>query len=1046
MSTNNAIEKYQQQFAKAYDMLNDRQKEGVDQTEGPVMIIAGPGTGKTQLLGVRIGHILKNTDVKAHNILCLTYTDAGMVAMRKRLLKFIGPEAYNVNIYTYHAFCNSVIQENVEYFGGYRELQLLTDLEQLDVLKEIVDNFADDHKLKRWKGDVYYERMRLRNLFSTMKQESWTSEQIIEAVKKELQDNLDNGIYDYKRKYVNKATGEVFQKGDLNPRKYNDDVKKYENIQLASKEYEHYQRLLKERQRFDYNDMILWVIKAFKEHDELLARYQEQYQYILVDEYQDTNGSQNEMIFQLADYWEQPNLFVVGDDDQAIYRFQGANMENLLDFRQKYTPKEIVLDSNYRSSQAILDPSMRLINFNQERLAEKILVEKRSNNKLNFGPVFMKYHNPTHESKDVINRIMKLREKGVPLKEIAIIARKHQNFAEIIRYFEMNGIPVNAKRPVNVLSMPEVNRLIEILIYLQDELKRPHSGEMSLFRIMHFEYFGITAMDVGKISIYCSKKDKNGRYNRKWREVISNEKALLEAEVINKDQILHFSVTLEQWFKDVVNETPQVLFEHILTYGNVLDTIMASPDRSLRLQIVNTFFDFIKNATARKRNMQMKEVLDMIQEMINNKLPINFSNITFAEDGVNFLTAHGSKGLEFEYVFMIRCDEKNWEGKQSNNGRYSFPPALVSSSTQNDIEDTRRLFYVAMTRAKNYLQISYPAHTEEEKELNACRYCFEFSGSDDATSSRYLDDEEVLIYKADLMRHQQGEVTLLDHNLIDRQLENFSMSVTNLNKYLRCPLTFYFETILRVPMARSSSMGFGSAVHFALERHFIKIKTEGLTSADKEHLIYSFNNGMDMYHSHFTTEEFDRLSKYGANILLKYYDEYKDTWSDKIEYHLEYPIKDVQYQGVPINGKLDKIEIEDKQVGVFDFKTGKYKSTSLKPSTSDDDKGGDYWRQLVFYKMLIDSDTRTSWTMYQGTMDYIEPNDDDTFDRKSIVISPLDEQLVADQLKDSYEKIKKHEFKNGCEEETCKWCNFVKNNFKINHELPSHIEEQEEGR
>lgn len=1041
---NKPKQQFKQTFDAAYNMLNAKQKEGVDQIDGPVMIIAGPGTGKTQLLGVRIGHILQTTDIKAHNILCLTYTEAGMVAMRKRLLKFIGPEAYNVNIYTYHAFCNSIIQENVEYFGGFRELQLVTDLEQLDVLKEIVDGFGDDHILKRWKGNVYYERMRLRNLFSTMKQESWTSEFIIAAVEKELQENLDNGLYDYKRKHTNKNTGETFQKGDLNPKKYDADVKKYEKLKVASKEFDKYQKLLKDRQRFDYNDMILWVIAALKEHEELLARYQEQYQYILVDEYQDTNGSQNELIFQLADFWDKPNLFVVGDDDQAIYRFQGANMENLVDFRNKYEPNEVVLDCNYRSSQKILDPSIELINFNEDRMAVKELIESRNDRKIQHEPILTAYHNPTHESKDIINRILTLKEKGVPLKEIAIIGRKHGNFAEMIQYLEMKGIPVNAKRPVNVLKMPEVQRLLEILMYLRDELDRPNMASRALFRIMHFEYFGLTAMDIGKLSIYCSKKNEDGKYDKRWREVIQKETELAAAGVNDIGGILAFSVLIEDWLKSWINETPQVLFEKILTYGNVLDTIMSSADRSIRLQVVNTFFDFIKNATARSKNLQMEEILKMLVEMEENNLPVNFNNIIYAEDGVNFLTAHGCKGLEFEYVFMIRCDEKNWDGGRSFNSNYSFPGTLTPGSEQSEIEDSRRLFYVAMTRAKNYLQISYTSHTEGDKELNACRYIHELAGGNAEFINRYLEDEEVLIYRSELMRYQQGEVTLLDHNLIDRQLENFSLSVTNLNKYLRCPLTFYFETILRVPMARTASMGFGTAIHFALERHFIKIKTDGLASADKKHLVSSFSNGMDNNHSHFTKEEFDRLSKYGSQILLKYYDQYQDTWSEDIDYHLEYPIKEVHYKGVPINGKLDKVEIEDKQVEVIDFKTGKYKSSSMKPSLGEEDAGGDYWRQLVFYKLLMDSDPRTTWYMSSGTMDFIEPTEEDTFDRKTLVIDPLDEQLVGSQVIETYKKIHNHDFKEGCGEETCKWCNFVKNNFKLDHDLPSHLEEIEE--
>ncbi len=1030
------------QFERAYAMLNAKQKEGVDHIDGPVMIIAGPGTGKTQLLGVRIGHILKQTDAQAHNILCLTYTEAGMVAMRKRLLKFIGPEAYNVNIFTYHAFCNKIIQENVEYFGGYRELQLITDLEVLEVLKEIVDDFPDDHILKRWKGNVYYERKSLKDLFATMKQESWSAEYVEQSVNKYLQDNLDAGVYDYKRKYTNKKTGEVFMKGDLNAKKYDADVKKYEKLKVASKELKNYRRKLEERQRFDYNDMITWVNTAFAEHDDLLARYQEQFQYILVDEYQDTNGSQNDLIFHLADYWEQPNLFVVGDDDQAIYRFQGANMENLLEFRSKFSPTEIVLGDNYRSSQKVLDDSMQLINHNANRLSIKELKEQRQDQSKQVAPKIISYHNEIHESKHIADQIVALHRQGVALKEIAVIGRKHANFADLIKYLELQGIAIKAKRPVDVLKLPEVLRLRKLLNYLKDELIKAHSGQLELFQIMHFEYFDIHPLDIARLSIFCSTKNEDGFYEYKWREVINDEVTLAKIELRHPDKILEFSDLIERWIKTWVNATPQVLFEQILTYGNVIDTIMASADRSSRLQALNTFFDFIKSETARSRSVNMTDILDMLDEMDDNSIPLNYNSITYAEDGVNFLTAHGCKGLEFEHVFMIRCDEKNWDSGKRRMG-YSFPSSLTASASLTEIEDDRRLFYVAMTRAKNHLNISYPQHIGEGKELNACRFIHEIA-DESRIQEIAVDDEHILVYQSTLLRDHQGKVELLDHSLIDQQLERFSMSVTNLNKYLRCPLTFYFETILRVPMARNANMGFGSAIHYALEQLFIKIKREGVVSANMDFLAESFKKGMDQYHSHFTPKQFDDLLTYGKQTLNGYFDTYQHEWSDEIEYHLEYPVKDVEYKGIPINGKIDKIELKKTTADVVDFKTGQYKSDSMKPVLGDDDNGGDYWRQLVFYKMLIDSDPRISWIYGSGTMDFVEKDKKtDTYNRKTLEIGSLDVDLVYDQLKTSYDKILNHEFEQGCGEDNCKWCNFVKNNFKIDPELESYVDEVE---
>src|SRR6201989_451060 len=196
--------KYNEKFQKALAQLNDEQLAAVNKMDGPVLVIAGPGTGKTQILAARIGKILTETDASAHEILCLTYTDAGAVAMRKRLFEFIGPDAYRVNIYTFHAFCNEVIQENLDYFGKLN-LEPLSDLDSVALFQELVDDFPNDHLLKRFTGDIYYEAPRLKNLFSVMKRENWNEEMISQAVKNYLEDLPNREEFIYKR--ANAAKG-----------------------------------------------------------------------------------------------------------------------------------------------------------------------------------------------------------------------------------------------------------------------------------------------------------------------------------------------------------------------------------------------------------------------------------------------------------------------------------------------------------------------------------------------------------------------------------------------------------------------------------------------------------------------------------------------------------------------------------------------------------------------------------------------------------------------------------------------------------------------
>ena len=1051
-------------FKVALETLNAKQLEAVNAIEGPVMVIAGPGTGKTQLLAARIGSILDKVEVNYKNILCLTYTEAGSVAMRQRLLKFIGPEAYNINIYTFHAFCNSIIQENIQDFGGYRDLQRLSDLEAVDVYERIIDEFPNDHLLKKYKGNIYYDRNRLRNLFSTMKQENWNPEMIKSAFEKAQTEILEDEDFQYKRKFTTKE-GVTYQKGDPNPRLVDTELKRLAEGAAAAQEFQKYNDLLAEAERLDYNDMILWVIRAFNDNKDLLASYQERYQYILVDEYQDSNGSQNDILDLLASYWgAEANLFVVGDDDQSIFRFQGANMQNIELFKQKYDPKVIVLENNYRSSQEILDRATALIDVNTERLVStnpeltKELVESKKEGLIKQEPKFLQYHNEKHEEKAVINKILELKEKGVDLSEIAIIYRKHRNIENIVKYLEYKSIPINLKKRVDVLNDPEVKRLLNILRYLGAEYERMNMGDHLLFEILHYKYFGLSSRDVGKLSIYCSRRTDETEDDIRWRDVLISEEHLKKAMVQEPEKILVVGNLLESWIGDIANVTIQTLFEKVLTHGKVIDQIMIDPkDKAWRLQVVNTFFDFIKDETSKNPSLDLTGTLLMVEKMIDADIALPLDKIFFAKEGVNLLTAHGSKGLEFEYVFMIKCFEKNWVEKNNGSRNFKLPKSLVPASSLSDIEDDRRLFYVAMTRAKSYLYISWPKYNNDDKDLSPCRFISEsMAGGQEEVIDIHLDDQNIEEYTSVLMRYQEGEASLIDHDLIDRVLQDYKVSVTSLNKYLKCPLAFYFENILRVPLARSSYMGFGSAVHDALEKYFGDIeKTPERTIGPLEDLVGYFEKSMKKYASHFTRKETELMSTYGAQILKGYYDTYAASWSLPREYKVEHKITLGEYKGVPITGKLDKVVVYDDHVVVIDYKTGKPKNgaSKVKPpkegkaleklKEGDKNLGGDYWRQIVFYKLLLDGDPSINKKMKSGIMDFIEPDDQGNNKNYVIEVEEKHLQIVEDQLVDTYSKIVEHKFEEGCGKDDCKWCDFVNSNFSLNGELAAYQEDEE---
>ncbi|TWW09024.1 hypothetical protein E3A20_18450, partial [Planctomyces bekefii] len=359
---------YEENFRTLYSQLNPAQKQAVDSIEGPVMVIAGPGTGKTQILAMRIARILADPDLQVNpsNILCLTFTESATVAMRKRLISIIGPTAYQIRIHTFHSFCNEVIKENSDKFFYADQI---TDLQKIQAMTGFIEALDVESPLKPF-GDKFFYRKELLSVIQTLKRESITPQMLMEItleIESFIQKNYDD-IIAFVSRHAKSLKDEdcdlflekIHVKNPESPfaimfqdfRDQNEKISDFKSkiksfVENAEKDspkhkelvkiYEQYQNFLAVNKIYDFEDMILRVVNLFKLDSELLARYQEQFQYILVDEYQDTNGAQNELVsLLLSFYQENPNIFVVGDDDQSIFRFQGASLENIIRFYRLY--------------------------------------------------------------------------------------------------------------------------------------------------------------------------------------------------------------------------------------------------------------------------------------------------------------------------------------------------------------------------------------------------------------------------------------------------------------------------------------------------------------------------------------------------------------------------------------------------------------------------------------------------------------------------------------------------------------------------------------
>ncbi|MFM2326850.1 MAG: hypothetical protein RIR31_1052, partial [Bacteroidota bacterium] len=673
----------QKKFNDEYQKLNPQQQKAVDTIEGPVMVIAGPGTGKTQILAARIGKILLDTDALPENILCLTYTDAGTIAMRKRLIQFIGADAYKVNIYTFHAFCNDVIQDNLSLFEK-TSLDAVSELESIQLFKTLIDSFAKNHLLKRYRGDVYYEINNLKSLFSAMKREGWTPAFINQKIDEYIAD-LPN-----RDEYVAKRAVKEFKKGDVRTDKIAEEKDKVEKLRTAVNEFDNYQNLMRKKNRYDFDDMINWVIKVFEENANVLSNYQEKFQYVLVDEYQDTSGIQNRLVQLLISYWDKPNVFVVGDDDQSIYRFQGANVENMLSFANEYTKEllTVVLTNNYRSTQPILDISKTLINKNEERLVKKIdglskeLISSNIKIKdLTNQPVINEYNSVKEEMAGITNQVFALVQKNTDPGRIAVIYKENKYGAELAKYFRLKGIPVYSKRSINILENAFVKKLLQILRYLNAEHDIPYGGDEMLFEILHFDFYSIPPIEIAKLTVEVNSKRYGGEPTsiRKLLFDKANKPAKDLFDTGINEGLKNASKIIESLIADVSNITLQQLFANIIQYAGVLPYLMQSNNKIDLLQLLSALFDFIKEETSRNPLLDLKGLIAIIDLMEKENLPLPMVQVAGNDKGVNLLTAHGSKGLEFEYVFFVGVNASNWEKKRKPGGGYKFPDTMFSS-------------------------------------------------------------------------------------------------------------------------------------------------------------------------------------------------------------------------------------------------------------------------------------------------------------------------------------------------------------------------------
>ncbi len=589
--------------------LNDKQKEAVLYNDGPLLILAGAGSGKTKVLTTKIAYLIDEVDVSPYSILAITFTNKAAKEMKERIYNLIGDTAKYIQISTFHSFGLKLLRENYNYLGYDSNFTIIDSEDSLTVIKKILKSMGLDPKV--------YNPKAIRNKISSCKNEMMTPD-------------------DYKK----------FAVSD------------YEEV--VQRVFERYVKTLKENNSVDFDDLLILPIKLFKEHEQILEMYQERYKYILIDEYQDTNEAQYTLTKLISSKYR--NICCVGDNDQAIYGFRGANYKNILNFERDYPEsKTILLEENYRSTKTILDAANCVIKNNKNRKEKNLWSKKGEGEKIEYH----KANDEKEEARYVVNEIKKLVTKGISYEDIAVLYRTNAQSRNLEEAFLQENMPYRVVGSFYFYSRKEIKDLIAYLRLIHNP-----KDNVSFLRVINTPKRGIGLKSIQNII------DKAEENQTSYYEAISSSKELEFKEKVDR---------LREFAKDA---TLTELIDKTLEVTGLKKEL--EDEKSLEADIRLENLEEFKSIT---RAFEEREgVVSLEDFLLEISLISDVEEYKDEKNRVSLMTVHSVKGLEFNYVFIVGMEE-------------GIFPHINSMMDNAELEEERRLCYVAITRAKEKLYI-----------------------------------------------------------------------------------------------------------------------------------------------------------------------------------------------------------------------------------------------------------------------------------------------------------------------------------------------------